>query len=168
MPQKKRSQLGRLTYNANRLAIARINEMLEQREARLTYDRDWDAARKAKETSWERKVRPAYFRARAAAKKVISDPSNLRFLAFAYNSNLSLPWAFKIIIAKMDVLCTHCGVLKWKDKPPGLSYSNEKQNFASCDRSILISFGEDGYHFHILQSDTSTDWCCLSSVKMYM
>lgn len=150
MPPKRRPVLGRQTADGRRVNSQRSQETTEQRRQRQNKDafrhavsrqleteeqsnqrrnneRQQLASRRLAETANETDVRRTLDRIRTTSNRLNETrKSNLRLIAFNYDSRLLLSTHDNIFIGQMDEICHYCDALKWKDEAPSMCCSNGK------------------------------------------
>jgi hypothetical protein len=149
MPPKRRPSLGRSTASAKKVAASRASETLPEREARLEDMRGRAASSRASETLSEREARLEDKRGRAASSRAsetlserearLSDKrtratssrmkifqKDLKLEAFQYQPSENYHDHNTVQIGKMEVVCSQCQALKWRDETPGMCCSNGK------------------------------------------
>ena len=122
-PEQKEARLDDLRARA---ATSRANETTEQREARLDDLRARAATSRANETTEQREARLDDKRIRTATSRINIFQNDMKCLAFAYDSTVNYQNLPQIQVGSMNVLCVHCGALKWKGESPGLCCANGK------------------------------------------
>jgi hypothetical protein len=186
MPPKKCNTVGRSSATAKRLSLLRANETVEHRETRLADSRARSSTLRANETVEHRNTRLADKRARSSTSRAnetveqrharLADKRarfstsqanyfqrDLKRLAFAYNSSIDYHNHPHIMIGLMNVVCTHCGALKWKGEPPGLCCSNGKVKLPNLLPPVeplkSLMSGESPQSKHFLQNIRKYNSC---------
>jgi hypothetical protein len=106
--------------------LRRSSETPQQTEARLADKRNREDSRRSSETPQQTEARLADKRARDITRRAQRLPMDLKNAAFSYKPQLDYNMHPSVQIGNMEVVCTHCGALKWKGETPGLCCASGK------------------------------------------